>query len=226
MTTTRAAIATLTLAMLGAGTAVAQEIIVKAAEDGTPAGSEFLRPPGASSDRYAPKVDWTTIPPWRQTEFFGIRAQGKTFLYVVDCSGSMAGHDRLIRAKREIRRCVGEMRFPQRFQVIFYNDRPLAMPGGGPQGAEYASKVQLARWLSLIDADGETDPRGAMALALGQKPDAIFLLSDGEFPPGTAESIARLNKGKTPIHCVDFSGDSADLKAIAKASGGQYGSRP
>ena len=226
MATSRRAIATLTLAMLGAGAATAQEIIVKAADEGTSTGSEFLRPPGSSTDRYAPVVDWTTIPPWRQTEFFGIRAQGKIFLYVVDCSGSMGEHDRLIRAKREIRRCVGEMRFPQRFQIIFYNDRPLTMPGGVPQGAEYASKMQLAQWLSLIDADGETDPRGAMALALGQKPDAIFLLSDGEFPPGTAASIAKLNKAKTPIHCVDFSGGSADLKAIAKASGGQYGSRP
>ena len=226
MATTRAAIATLTLAVLGAGAATAQEIIVKAADDSPAAGSQFLRPPGTSSDSYAPPVDWTKIPPWRQTEFFGIRAQGKTFVYVVDCSGSMGDHDRLIRAKREIRRCVGEMRFPQRFQIIFYNDRPLTMPGGGPQGAEYASKVQLAHWMSLIEADGETDPRGAMALALGQKPDAIFLLSDGEFPPGTAASIAKLNKAKTPIHCVDFSGGSADLKAIAKASGGQYGSRP
>ena len=100
------------------------------------------------------------------------------------------------------------------------------MPGGGPQSAEYGTKMQLAHWMSLIDADGETDPRGAMALALGQKPDAVFLLSDGEFPEGAAAAIARANKGKTPIHCVDFSGGSTDLKAIAKASGGQYGSRP
>lgn len=225
MATNRAVIVMLML-MLGAGAATAQEIIVKAADETAQAGSQFLKPPGTSTDRYAPSVDWSTIPPWRQTEFFGIRAQGKTFLYVVDCSGSMGDLDRLVRAKREIRRCVGEMRFPQRFQIIFYNDRPLSMPGGGPQGADYGSKVQLAHWMSLIDADGETDPRGAMALALGQKPDAVFLLSDGEFPPGTAASIAKLNKAKTPIHCIDFSGGSADLKAIAKASGGQYGSRP
>jgi hypothetical protein len=226
MATTRAAIVLLSLAMLLSRAATAQEIIVKPAEDVPTGGSEFLRPPGTTSDPYAPAVDWTKVPAHRQTEFFGIRAQGKTFLYVVDCSGSMGQGDRLIRAKREIRRGVGEMRFPQRFQIIFYNDLPIPMPGGGPQGAEFSSKAQLTRWLELIDADGETDPRGAMAQALGQKPDAIFLLSDGEFPPGSVASIAKANKGKTPIHCIDFSGGSADLKAIAKASGGQYASRP
>jgi hypothetical protein len=166
------------------------------------------------------------VPAWRQAEFFGIRAQGKTFLYVVDCSGSMDVNDRLIRAKREIRRSVGQMKFPQRFEIIFYNDKPRPMPGGVPQSTEYSSKMQLAHWMDLIEADGGTDPRGAMTLALGQKPDAVFLLSDGEFPDGAVEAIAKSNKGKTPIHCIDFSGNSTDLKAIAKGSGGQYASRP
>ncbi|MDB5352290.1 MAG: Mg-chelatase subunit ChlD [Planctomycetota bacterium] len=205
--------------------AVAQEIIVK--PEGAPTQtSEFLRPPGTASDPYAPSVDWARVPPWRKTEFFGIRAQGKTFLYVVDCSGSMGSYDRLVRAKREIRRSIGEMRFPQRFQIIFYNDRPYTMPGGMPQGVDYASKTQLSQWMSLIDADGGTDPRGAMAQALAQRPDAIFLLSDGEFPTGAAEAIAKKNPKKVPIHCVDFAGNSADLKKIARESGGVYASRP
>ena len=38
------------------------------------------------------------------------------------------------------------MRFPQRFHIIFYNDRPMAMPGGGPQGADFGTKTQLAQW--------------------------------------------------------------------------------
>ncbi len=225
MATLRAAVILGFLAVTTAMPAGAQEITIK--PEGTPAKtSEFLRPPGIVSDPYAPNVDWSRIPPWRKTEFFGIRAQGKTFLYVVDCSGSMGDYDRLVRAKREIRRSIGEMRFPQRFQIIFYNDRPYTMPGGTPQSVDYSSKTQLSQWLSLIDADGGTDPRGAMAQALAQKPDAIFLLSDGEFPKGSAESIAKKNLNKVPIHCVDFSGNSSDLKKIAKQSGGDYAPRP
>jgi hypothetical protein len=226
MATTRISITVILLAGLAHASALGQEVIVKGSDETDRPVSEFLRPPGSSTDPYAPAVDWTRIPPWRQTEFFGIRAQGKTFLYVVDCSGSMDVGDRLIRAKREIRRGVSEMKFPQRFEIIFYNDRPRVMPGGVPQSADYATRMQLSQWLDLIDADGGTDPRAAMTMALGQKPDAVFLLSDGEFPPDTVAAIAKANKGKTPIHCVDFSGKSDDLKAIAKGSGGQYASRP
>src|SRR4051794_40492069 len=106
--------------------------MVKRAPPGPP-GAQFLRPPGPESDPHAPRRAWNTGPPWRQTEFCGVRVQGKTFIYVVDCSGGMADNSRLLRAKRELRRAVGEMRFPQRFQVLFYNDEVLPMPGGGPQ---------------------------------------------------------------------------------------------
>jgi len=190
------------------------------------AAADLLQAPG--SDRYGPKVDWSAIPPWRKTEFFGVRARGQVFIYVVDCSGSMADGERLLRAKAEIRRSVNELRWPQKFHVIFYNDRPLAMPGGLPRSADFASKTQLLNWLRLIGPEGETDPRAAMAQALGFQPDAVFLLSDGEFPRGSAEAIAKKNPNKVPIHCIDLAGGAAgtSLKSIAKDSGGRYVSRP
>lgn len=206
-------------------------VSVKKAPEGT-AGSaaeaaEKLRPPGSDS-RYKPKVDWRTVPPWQQTSFFGIRAQGKTFIYVVDCSGSMGEGGRLIRAKRELRKSITNLRFPQRFQVIFYNDRPLPMPGGIPESADLPNKSRMQSWLNLIDAEGETDPRGALAQAIGMRPDAIFLLSDGEFPEGTVEAVAKQNKNKVPIHCVDLGGGAGadQLARIARDSGGEYTSQP
>ena len=67
-----------------------------------------------------------------------------------------------------------------------------------------------------------------MKQALSLKPDAVFLLSDGEFPEGTVDEVAKLNTRKIPIHCVDLAGGLAGdhLKRIAEASGGQYASRP
>ena len=58
------------------------------------------------------------------------------------------------------------------------------------------------------------------------RPDAVFLLSDGAFPEGTAERRPS-NTHKIPIHCVDLSGGEGGdhLRRIAKASGGQYASR-
>jgi hypothetical protein len=191
------------------------------------AAADLLRPPGSS--RYDPNaVDWREVPPWRQNSFFGVRAQGQVFVYVIDCSGSMLDDDRLIRAKGELRKSIDRLQHPQRFHVIFYNDRPIPMLGDLPRSADLGAKSQLNQWLRLIQPDGGTDPRSAMALALSLRPDAVFLLSDGEFPDGTVESIARRNPRKVPIHCVDLSGGLAgdQLLRIARDSGGQYASRP
>lgn len=188
-------------------------------------GSTFLQTPGSS--RYEVD-DWREIPPWRQASFFGLKARGQFFVFVIDCSGSMVDEDRLARAKDELRRSIARLQEPQRFQVIFYNDEPIAMPGDLPKSAGLNAKSQFLAWLRLIEPDGSTDPRGAMALAIAQRPDAVFLLSDGEFPEGTVESIARMNRKSTPIHCVDLSGGAAgdQLRRIAQESKGQYASRP
>jgi hypothetical protein len=193
------------------------------------ASADLLRPPPPGSSRYDPgATDWREVPLWRQTSFFGIRAQGQFFIYVVDCSGSMEDDDRLIRAKGELQRSIGRLQFPQRFYVIFYNDRPIPMLGGLPRPADLSAKSQLNQWLRLIEPDGGTDPRGAVAMALSLRPDAVFLLSDGEFPEGTVEAIAGKNPRKVPIHCIDLSGGLAgdQLARIARDSGGQYASRP
>jgi hypothetical protein len=177
--------------------------------------------------RYGEGPDWKTLPAWKQTSFFGIRAEGQLFIYVVDCSGSMIDEDRLDRAKTELRRSINAMQSPQRFKVIFYNDQPLPMPGELPKAADYPSKAQLSRWLNLIQPEGPTDPRSSLSLALSLKPDAVFLLSDGAFPEGTAEAIAKQNAKKVPIHCIDLANGAAgdDLKKIAADSGGQYAAR-
>jgi hypothetical protein len=118
---------------------------------------------------------------------------------------------------------------PQQFEVIFYNDESIPMPGGPrPRPADPQTKSQFLGWLSLMEPESGTEPRLAMRQALGLRPDAVFLLSDGEFPRGTAEEIARLNTRRIPIHCVDISGGLAgdQLRRIAADSGGQYASRP
>jgi hypothetical protein len=242
-------ISLITIALIGTGTGLGRaqtspkpkprprtngpEITVRssaAAESaGAPRPSDFLRPPSTGTSRYEPgSIDWRDVPPWRQTSFFGVRAQGQFFVYVVDCSGSMLDDDRLIRAKRELSQSVSSLQLPQRFQVIFYNDRPLPMLGALPRAADLTAKSQLNHWLRLIEPDGGTDPRAALALALAQRPDAVFLLSDGEFPEGTVAAVAAKNPRKVPIHCIDLSGGIAgdQLGQIARESGGQYASRP
>jgi hypothetical protein len=208
------------------------QVLSKAAADARRPKSPFLQPPGgggSAGDRYGEEIDWSELPAWRQTSFFGIRARGQFFVFVLDHSGSMIDDDRLTRAKIELRRSVFALQPPQRFEVIFYNHEATPMPGGPlPRSADQRTKDQLATWLQLIGPDGETNPRSAIAQALALRPDAVFLLSDGEFPDGTVEQVARLNSRKIPIHCVDLTGGLAGdhLQRIARDSGGRYASRP
>jgi hypothetical protein len=140
----------------------------------------------------------------------------------------MVLEDRLARAKEELRRSIRSLVEPQRFQVIFYNDQAIPMPGGLPRSADFPSKNQFLEWLRLIEPDGETDPKPALGMALAARPDAVFLLSDGEYPQGTVERVARINSRKVPIHCIDLSGGAAGdhLRQIAHDSGGRYVQRP
>jgi hypothetical protein len=194
--------------------------------------SSFLMLPGSDpKDRYSPDeaIDWSAVPPWRKTSFFGVRERGLFFVYVVDSSGSMIDDARLTRATVELRRSVLALQPPQRFEVIFYNHESNPMPGGPtPRTADTESKNLLMAWLRLIEPDGGTDPRAAMRQALGLKPDAVFLLSDGAFPAGTVEAITEFNSHKIPVHCIDLTGGMAGdhLKRIAAANRGRYVARP
>jgi Mg-chelatase subunit ChlD len=211
---------------------VKEEVRVRSQAEMRKPKSPFLLSPGGSpEDRYGPDADtdWLELPPWRQTSFFGVRAKGLFFVYVVDCSGSMIDDDRMPRATIELRRSVLSLQAPQKFEVIFYNDDSIPMPGGPiPRSADMQAKNQLMAWLRQIEPDGGTDPRVAVKQALWLRPDAVFLLSDGAFPDGTAEQIAKLNPKKIPIHCVDLAGGLGGdhLRRIAQASGGRYVARP
>lgn len=208
-----------------ASTATAQDTTPPKPEPSPAAAAESLQAP--KSDDYGPKVDWGRLPPWNKTEFFGIRARGKVFIYVVDCSGSMGDDARLLRAKAEIRKSVMDLRWPQKFHVIFFNDRVRPLPGDTTRSADWTSKRLLLQWFNTIGPDGPTDPREAVSQAVKHQPDAVFLLSDGDFPDGSVEAIAKANSRKVPIHAVDLSGGAGGdhLKRIAKESGGEYVSK-
>ena len=205
-------------------------VLSKAEADRRRARSSFLHAPDSPpSTPYGDDESWQDIPAWRQTSFFGIRARGQFFIYVLDGSGSMIDDDRFPRATIELRRSVFALQPPQRFEVIFYNDESIPMPGGAiPRSADIKSKNALLHWLRLIEPEGGTVPLPALSQAIALRPDAIFFLSDGVLPEGTVEAIAKSNRTRVPIHCIDLAGGLAgdQLRRIAEQNGGRYASRP
>lgn len=58
------------------------------------------------------------------TEFFGAKEHGRSFAYVIDCSGSMAMRNSLEVAKRELLASLNQLPPDVQFSVIFYNNKP------------------------------------------------------------------------------------------------------
>ncbi|MFH5803430.1 VWA domain-containing protein [Alienimonas sp. DA493] len=162
------------------------------------------------------------------TEFFGLRAEAETFVYVIDCSGSMdAAHEFAI-AKREALASLATLGPRQRFQILFFNDtvKPMTERARMEDGFYFATgfnKTLAGQFVGSVIPGGGTQAVTALQTALELEPEAIFFLTDGKtgLSPGERSTLRRVNKHGTRIHCVKFghgpdtirSGEVAQLAA-------------
>jgi hypothetical protein len=153
--------------------------------------------------------------------FFGIRPKGNHIVFVVDKSSSMSG-GKIQRALKELQESISELAETQKFSVYFFSDSVEYDKHFIKKNPSSAKQKQLKEWLNEIYVTGGTNPLPAMRMALIEKCDEIFLLSDGEFSYGTADSIRRDNKSKTRINTISLGGSSGSLKKIAEENNGQY----
>ena len=161
------------------------------------------------------------------TSFFGLLAKGGKFVYVVDRSGSMIKDGpRLPAAKAELIRSVNSLDRKKQFYVVFYNRQALSMPPGKRLvKADSKGKRAALTWINSVTADGGTDPTQALLIALSMQPDAIWLLSDGQFAMSAADTIRKANPGKkTQIHTIAFHNSEGErvLKRIAYENRGKF----
>jgi hypothetical protein len=165
------------------------------------------------------------------TAFFGLASHGQKFVFVVDASSSMRrpshGPERTLfnKVKLEIMQSVRQLTSEQKFYIVFFNDRFLAMPATSLVAATEESQARYLRWMSDVPSGGQTDPEGAIQLALQLQPDVIYFLSDGEFKYGLVKRIAAMNRGSVVIHTVCFGGtddNNVSLRQIAEQNGGTY----
>lgn len=164
----------------------------------------------------------------RGVKFFGTDAEGESFVFLVDCSGSMRGR-RFQRARAELFKTLLHLSESQRFFVIFYNHSaiPMHLPGQAEGTLAPASRqvLRLARrWIKDRSPAGGTVPDEALRLALELKPDVIFLLSDGKFARTARTTAAQYNTNGTVIHTIAFEyrGGEAILQGIAQDHQGRY----
>jgi hypothetical protein len=172
------------------------------------------------------------IGPGNGPGFFGIiPSLTGNVVFVVDNSRSMNHpHDspfktRFRRVKFELLKSISEMQPTQRFYVVFFSHETTPMPARTLQSARPGHREPFMRWIGEAPpSGGPTDPRQALQLALQLQPDVICFLTDGEFPPGIARQLSRLQQDRTAIHTFAF-GDTLGeetLKALAEHNRGEY----
>lgn len=158
--------------------------------------------------------------------FFSVQATGRKIAFVVDTSGSMFENDRYVRCRNEMIESLRSLKPKQYYYVVLFSDRIFQMPNRKMTEATSGNLYRTLAWLNDSAPGGTTEPVPGLKLALQQKPDSIFLLTDGSFEDGVMEEILKLQTGpkKIPIHTIAFEGQEGEdqLKEIAKATGGRY----
>ncbi len=168
--------------------------------------------------------------------FCGISASGKSFVFVVDRSGSMMG-EAWNQAQAELFRSISSLAEQQEFFIVLFNHQADTMHGlRGKQlvlRPATLQNIEMAKlWIFQQFPDGGTMPKDAIAQALRMDPDAIFFLSDGIFQDGTLEylrahnSIRRVSQGKKQVvvHTIAFKDyvGAHVLQQIAKENDGNF----
>jgi hypothetical protein len=162
--------------------------------------------------------------------FFGSASTARSFVFVVDLSGSMLNNRRFDRMVRELTATINALQPDQQFSVVFFNDQPLPLfsprAAQGLIDATRSNKQRAIRWIKSRKPDGLTNPDLALEMALAMRPGAIYFLTDGEILDADLliARLARWNTVSTPIHTLAFeSRDGEDaLIRIARDSGGTY----
>jgi hypothetical protein len=160
-------------------------------------------------------------------EFFGVGGYGKSFVYVVDCSGSMREDGKFERAKYELLHSIEQLSEDQRYFIVFFSDDAYPMPSHELIQANEDNFARTRMWVNQFEPNGGTYPLAALQAAVSLRPDAIFFLSDGRFDTAAITRLRALNSrrnGRIAIHAIAFMNreNVGLMRAIAGDSGGEF----
>lgn len=170
-------------------------------------------------------------------EFFGVKSTGRVFVFCVDSSLSMK-NGKFEAALYELVSAIRKLKPDQYFYVIFFDWDALAMfdkeqPEPRPLPATPENIARLQRWLPTVELELKTTPYASVKMGFEFHPDAIYLLTDGQFNDQTQKYLRQNNKiddpavdypYKTIVHTIGFYSDQGRelLFNIAQENGGTY----
>ena len=164
-------------------------------------------------------------------KIFGTTAVGRSFVLLIDRSKSMGGEGlgAIEAAGNELSRAMASLNAEQTFQIVAYNQR-LSAHHDALVPATNENKTLAKKYMAGIIAHGQTEHKMALIYALRNKPEVIYVFTDGGDPGLTQPEIKMITlaaEGKTVIHCVQFGygplqDDDPFLKRLARLNGGSF----
>ncbi len=164
------------------------------------------------------------------TSFFGAEAQGRSFVYVIDRSGSMTLENALEVAKRELLQSLNQLPADVEFGVVFYNFQAEVFGRSDDlMDASPANKQRVRQWLGTVQPNGATNHMRALRTGLALKSEVLYFLTDGDLLSNYEAEQIMDEAGLTRIQAIRFGvGPSTDLvtknplERLAEATGGAY----
>jgi hypothetical protein len=165
-----------------------------------------------------------------KSSFFGIHADARRVVYVVDASTSMnrpydgEAKTRFGQMKLELAKSILSLKPEQQFFIIFFNEHPIPMPANGMANAIGENQQQYLTWMASVPATGLTDPRPSISQAMSLNPDVVYFLTDGAFPRDVQSDLSKLKQRSVQINTIAFGDIKAEksLKPLAMRNGGRF----
>jgi hypothetical protein len=170
----------------------------------------------------------------KSASFFGLSAKGNRFVFVIDSSTSMWG-PRWIDVRKELVSSVRKLQPGQYFFVVCFDVTSISMFGAENSQKDFASADEanfrkLEYWLSQHTLGPGTKATSSLMEGLRLRPDAIFLLTDGEFQDDVLRILRMNNKNrskkkpKIPVNTIGFHSQigAPVLTQIASENNGKF----
>ena len=172
-----------------------------------------------------------------KNSFFGLRAEGKVIVFIIDVSGSMyektGTTTRMARVFGELEQTIWSLAPEQKFNIVLFATKAVALTAA-PVNATGENKMRASAFLaSDVDCGGTTNMGEGLALAMAMRPEMILLLTDGEAdssPDSIKAQTELLRKKFCPsvkIYAVGFyleakSAPEQLLQDLTSSSNGEY----
>jgi hypothetical protein len=166
-----------------------------------------------------------------KSNFLGVGGNATKVIYLCDASGSMLSVFNAL--KKNLKESINQLDVTQEFNVIFFSDDncfPLFKDGMHIAGPD--NKKNAMEFIDNAVSTGGTVPLPAINFALHEKPELLYVLTDGFDNVASFDDVVNAFKlgnpdGKMHINCIFLQSDPDPkleeiLKQIAKTANGQF----